>query len=187
MCDIPRVLLSPAESPSLWLLPGLLTRRHGPDLSVSASGTTLTTPQAVLVSNNPYGTADPTGLGRRERLDTGLLGVLGIRVDSAAEAAGLLLDPEPDGLTELTTREVVVTADCAEIEVGLDGEAATLSTPVNCRIAPGTLRVRVPRHRPGVPRSHTPLDWRKLRKLAASVGRTAAPGLPNRSGRSARP
>ena len=28
-------------------------------------------PQAVLVSNNPYGTGDPAGLGRRPRLDLG--------------------------------------------------------------------------------------------------------------------
>lgn len=139
----------------------------------------------MLVSNNPYGTADPTGLGRRERLDTGLLGVVGIRVDSAAEAAGLLLDPEPDGLTVLTARGVVVDADQAEIEVGLDGEATTLPTPVHCRIAPGALRVRVSRHRPGVPEPLPPLDWRQLRKLAASVGRTAVPRRPGHRGKAA--
>ncbi|GAB2998252.1 hypothetical protein GCM10023080_075290 [Streptomyces pseudoechinosporeus] len=167
------------------LLPDLLTRQRGAELTARAADTTLTAPQAVLVSNNPYGTADPTGLGRRERLDTGLLGVLGIRVDSAAEAAGLLLDPEPDGLTVVTAREVVVDADRAEIEVGLDGEATILPTPVHCRIAPGKLRVRVPRQRPGVPQTHPPLDWRQLRKLAASVGRTAAPRRRNRRGKAA--
>ncbi|PAZ10299.1 diacylglycerol kinase [Streptomyces sp. SA15] len=158
------------------LLPDLLTRQRGPELTARTADTTLTAPQAVLVSNNPYLTADPTGLGRRERLDSGQLGVLGIRVDSAAEAAGLLLDPEPEGLAVLTAREVVVDADSPEIEVGLDGEAALLPAPVHCRIAPGALRVRVPRNRPGVPDAPPRLDWRRLRKLAASVGRTAAPG-----------
>ncbi|KUH40212.1 hypothetical protein ATE80_02610 [Streptomyces kanasensis] len=49
-----------------------------------------------------------------------------------------------------------------------------LPSPVRCRTAPGVLRVRVPRHRPGVPEAQPPLDWRRLRKLAAAVGRTAA-------------
>ncbi|MGW0333119.1 diacylglycerol/lipid kinase family protein [Streptomyces sp. NPDC003011] len=155
------------------LLPDLLTRRRGPELTARAGDTTLTAPQAVLVSNNPYGTADPTGFGRRARLDTGLLGVLGLRVDSAAEAAGLLLDPDPAGLAVLTAPEVVVDADAPQIEAGLDGEATTLTTPVHCRIAPAALRVRVPRTRPGVPEPQPPFNWRQLRKLAASVGRTA--------------
>ena len=37
-------------------------------------------PQAVLVSNNPYGTGDIAGLGRRARLDRGVLGVVGVKV-----------------------------------------------------------------------------------------------------------
>lgn len=158
---------------SLELLPDLLTRQQGPRLTARASGTTLTAPHAVLVSNNPYRTDDPFGLGRRDRLDAGVLGVLGIRVDSAAEAAALLLDPAPDGLTILTAREVVIEADRAEIEAGIDGEALVLPAPVHCRIAPGALRVRVPRNRPGVPQPGPRLDWRRLRKLAATVGRTA--------------
>jgi diacylglycerol kinase family enzyme len=158
---------------SLELLPDLLTRQQGPQLTARAAGTTLTAPHAVLVSNNPYRTDDPFGLGRRDRLDAGVLGVLGIRVDSAAEAAALLLDPAPDGLTILTAREVVIEADRAEIEAGIDGEALVLPAPVHCRIAPGALRVRVPRNRPGVPQPGPRLDWRRLRKLAATVGRTA--------------
>ena len=79
------------------------------------------------------------------------------------------------GLTVLTAREVVVDADRPEIEVGVDGEAFVLPTPVRCRIEPGALRVRVPRNRPGVPETKPPMDWRRLRKLAAAVGRTALP------------
>lgn len=160
---------------SLDLLPDLLTRQQGPRLTARAGDSTLADPQAVLVSNNPYRTDDPFGFGRRERLDSAALGVLGVRVDSAAEAAALLLDPEPDGLTILTAPEVVIEADRAEIEVGLDGEALVLPTPVHCRIHPGALRVRLPRKRPGVPKRQPRLDWRRLRKLAVTVGRTAAP------------
>ncbi|MFI6207674.1 diacylglycerol/lipid kinase family protein [Streptomyces sp. NPDC051041] len=169
---------------SLELLPDLLTHQQGPRLTVRAGGTTLTDPQAVLVSNNPYRTGDPFGFGRRERLDSGALGVLGLRVDSAAAAAALLLAPEPESLTVLTAREVVVEADRPEIEVGIDGEARVLPTPVRCRIAPRALRVRVPRHRPGVQPPRPPLDWRRLRKLATTVGRTA---LPRRLERPPRP
>ncbi|RXS67833.1 hypothetical protein EST54_10935 [Streptomyces sioyaensis] len=49
----------------------------------------------------------------------------------------------------------------------LDGEAVTLPTPVRCRISPGTLRVRVPRHRPGAP----------ARRAAAGLGHHPAGGL----------
>jgi len=161
---------------ALELLPDLLSREQGARLTARAAGVTLTDPQAVLVSNNAYRTGDPLGLGRRDRLDTGLLGVLSVRVDSAAEAARLLLPPETTGLAVLTAREVIVEADRPEVEVGVDGEAMTLPVPVHCRIAPSALRVRVPRHRPGVPTPQPRLDWRRLRKLAATVGRTAAPG-----------
>jgi len=75
----------------------------------------------------------------------------------------------------LTAREVVVDSDRPEVEVGVDGEALLLPTPVRCRIEPGALRVRVPGNRPGVPETKPPLDWRRLRKLAAAVGRTALP------------
>ncbi len=158
---------------SLELLPDLLTRQQGARLTARAADRTLDAPHAVLVSNNPYRTDDPFGLGRRDRLDAAVLGVLGIRVDNAAEAAGLLLDPAPGGLTILTAPHVVVEADRPEIEAGIDGEALVLPTPVHCRIAPGALRVRVPRKRPGTPQPVPRLDWRRLRKLAATVGRTA--------------
>ncbi|MFE7272596.1 diacylglycerol/lipid kinase family protein [Streptomyces sp. NPDC057623] len=159
---------------SLELLPDLLTRQQGPRLTARAADRTLDAPHALLVSNNPYRTDDPFGLGRRDRLDAAVLGVLGIRVDNAAEAAGLLLDPAPGGLTILTAPEVVIEADRPEIEAGIDGEALVLPAPVHCRIAPGVLRVRVPRRRPGTPQPVPRMDWRRLRKLAATVGRTAA-------------
>ncbi|MEV0375302.1 diacylglycerol kinase family protein [Streptomyces sp. NPDC050636] len=152
---------------TLQLLPDLLTHQSGPRLTVRAEGVVIDGPQAVLVSNNPYRMGDRAGTGRRERLDSGVLGVLGIKVDSAAQAAGMLRGHQAPGLTALTTRELVVDADEPEVPVGLDGEAVTLPTPVRCRIEPGALRVRVPRRRPGVPRTKPPVDWRRLLKLAA--------------------
>jgi hypothetical protein len=67
---------------------------------------------------------------------------------------------------------VVDDAALREIEGGVDGEALVLPTPVHCRIAPGALRVRVPRKRPGVPTAQPRLNWRRLRKLAGPAGRT---------------
>ncbi|MFE3865564.1 diacylglycerol/lipid kinase family protein [Streptomyces goshikiensis] len=160
----------------LEMLPGLLAQESGARLSVRGDGPVLDAPQAVLVSNNPYQRGDSAGLGRRERLDTGELGVLGVHVGSAAEAAELLLrgGQQGRGLTETTAREVVVDADAPVIPVGVDGEALTLPTPVRCRLAPGALRVRVPRHRPGVRLGPPPMDWRRVRRLALTMGRAAA-------------
>ena len=157
----------------LQQLPDLLTHRSGPRLSVRAGHVLMTAPQAVLVSNNPYQVGDAAGLGRRAQLDSGALGVLGVNVDNAAQAVDLLRGRHARGLTALTADEVVVDADAPEIAVGVDGEALLLSTPVTCRIAPGSLRVRVPLDRPGVPRANPPTDWRALRRLALTR-RTAA-------------
>ncbi|OKI54428.1 diacylglycerol/lipid kinase family protein [Streptomyces sp. MJM1172] len=160
----------------LEMLPDLLAQESGARLSVRGDGPVLDAPQAVLVSNNPYQRGDSAGLGRRERLDTGELGVLGVHVGSAAEAAELLLrgGQQGRGLTETTAREVVVDADAPVIPVGVDGEALTLPTPVRCRLAPGALRVHVPRHRPGVRLGAPPMDWRRVRRLALTMGRAAA-------------
>ncbi|MFJ9466240.1 diacylglycerol/lipid kinase family protein [Streptomyces caniferus] len=157
----------------LEMLPDLLTHQRGPRLTVRAAGTVIDAPQAVLVSNNPYRMGDPAGLGRREDLDAGVLGVLGITVDNAAQAAGILRGRHGTGLTALTAGEVVVDADEPEIQAGVDGEALVLPTPVHCWIRPRALRVRVPRHRPGVPRAKPAMNWRRLRGLALTRERPA--------------
>ncbi|MFE0251142.1 diacylglycerol/lipid kinase family protein [Streptomyces sp. NPDC059010] len=147
-------------------LPELLTHQVGPRLTVSAGDSVIDAPQGVLISNNPYQLGDAAGLGRRARLDSGVLGVLGVKVDNAAQAAGLLRGGHARGLTLLTESEVVVDSDAPDVPVGVDGEALQLRTPVTCRIAPGALRVRVPRERPGVPEARPRVDWRALGRLA---------------------
>ncbi|MEU8828129.1 diacylglycerol kinase family protein [Streptomyces sp. NPDC048636] len=160
---------------TLDLLPDLLTHHTGPRLTVRARDRVIEGPQAVLVSNNPYRMGDPAGLGRRDRLDSGVLGVLAATVDSAAQAAGMLRGRHAPGLTSLTVHEVVVEADDPTVQVGVDGEALTLPAPVRCRIAPRALRLRLPRHRPGTPSRKPPMDWRRVRQLALNLGRTARP------------
>jgi len=155
---------------TLQTLPDLLSGHRGAKLTAQAGDTTVTGPQAVLVSNNPYEVSDIAGLGRRARLDTGTLGFIAVTVNNALQAVMLLRGAQGQGLTVLKADEVVVDADTTEIPVGIDGETVMMPTPVRCAIRPKALRVRVPRHRPGdvaaapEPRFH----WSRLTKLAFS-------------------
>ena len=151
---------------TLNTLPDLLQGHRGAHLRVQADGTQIDAPQALLVSNNPYGTGDLAGLGRRARLDRGILGVVGITVSNAAQAAGLLRGRHAAGLKVLTTKQIEITADTPKIPVGVDGESILMSTPVTCTVSPGALRVWVPRDRPGVPAPTPPVNWARLRHLA---------------------
>ena len=152
---------------TLQMLPDLLKGHHGAHLSAQAAGTRIEGPQALLVSNDPYGMGDVAGLGRRARLDAGTLGVVAVQVDSARQAAGLLRRGHGHGLTVLTAEQVTVDADTPEIPVGIDGETVMLPTPVRCTIQPRALRVVVPKERPGVPAPKPPLEWPRLRQLAS--------------------
>jgi diacylglycerol kinase family enzyme len=154
---------------TLDLLPDLLSGQRGTQLTAVAGDRRVTGPQAVLVANNPYGTGDLAGLGRRERLDKGVLGVVGIRVANARQAAGLLRGARSGGLSLTLATEVVIDGDTPEIAVGVDGEALSLPRPVRCAIRPGALRVRVPRQRPGVAAVHAPMNWARLRQLALAA------------------
>jgi diacylglycerol kinase family enzyme len=158
---------------ALEMLPDLLTGHRGPRLTVSVDGeVVLDGPQAVLVSNNPYEIGDIAGLGRRMRLDSGVLGVVGVKVQTGVQAAGLLRRSQRlRYITMLTAREVVIDADADSIPVGIDGESVLLPTPVRCTIRPLCLRVRVPASRPGVPEPRPPMNWSRLRRHALTFAR----------------
>ena len=147
---------------TLELLPDLLLGEKGATLTARAGDTRFTSPQALLVSNNPYGTGDIAGLGRRARLDGGVLGAVGVVVNNAAQAAGLLRGRRAAGLTQATAAEVVVDADRPTIPAGIDGEALVLPVPVECVVRPRALRVLVPRHRPGMRAARPRVEWRRL-------------------------
>jgi len=162
---------------TLDLLPALLARDAEPRLRARAGATVIEAPQALLVSNNPYALRDIAGLGRRSRLDRGVLGVVAVRVASTAQAVGLLRGRSSAGLRLLLSPSVLVEADAPTVPVGVDGEALTLPTPVRCTIRPSALRVRVPRHRPGVPPSVEGVSWARVLRLAGSRGHSApSPG-----------
>lgn len=150
----------------LRLLPDLLAGHTGHQLVARIDGTTVVGPQAILVSNNPYGTSDLAGLNRRDRLDRGVLGAVTVSVANTRDAVGLLRRTRSRGLTQHTTARVDVDTDATQLPVGVDGESRRLDTPVRCVIEPGALRVWVPRDRPGTPPARPTIDWLRLRELA---------------------
>jgi diacylglycerol kinase family enzyme len=152
---------------TLDTLPDLLRGQRGARLVADLGDVVVDQPQALLISNNPYEASDLVGLGRRARLDRGVLGVLALRVDSARQAVALVNRAHERGLQRAEAREVLVRSDEAAIPVGIDGETVRLSTPVRCSVRPGALRVRLPRNRPGIRPPRGRLDWAALWTLAA--------------------
>ena len=152
---------------TLDVLPDLLSGAKGPQLRLDVDGIVVDHPQAVLVSDNPYGMGDLAGLGRRARLDTGRLGVVSVTAGSARQAVGLLRGATRHGVVATTAPEVVISSDAPEIPVGIDGESVMVPTPVRCSVRPRALRVRVPRVRPGVPPRRPTWSWAELLRLAS--------------------
>jgi diacylglycerol kinase family enzyme len=163
---------------ALDALPELLFSYAGDRIDALVGDTRLEGQQALLVSNNAYSVPGMTSAGgRRPRLDMGTLGVVGVRVTSAAQAAGVVLrGTSAVGLQVLNASQVTVTAKASHIAVGIDGEALSLPTPVTCTINPRSLRVLVPRNRPGSPLSGPPLTWSTLFALAFGRGLPASNG-----------
>ncbi len=153
---------------ALDLMPDLLAREETRWIEARVDGTPLAPQQALLISNNPYTSPDGlTGGDRRPRLDTGELGVLGIRVEDAAHAADLAVrGSQSTGLTVTTAHYTEVTSDAPEIPVAVDGESLHLPPPVTCSLRPGALRVLLPRDRPANTAPVPPVTMRRLIDLA---------------------
>lgn len=86
----------------------------------------------VLVANNAY-TLETFALGERERLDEGTLCLY--------VACGML----PRHWDERRAERLVVDAADAELPAAIDGEPERLATPIELRIDPLALRLRLPR------------------------------------------
>jgi diacylglycerol kinase family enzyme len=100
---------------------------------------------AVLVSNNRYRLGRAVGSGTRPRIDDGLLGITVVGAVSWRDEEGRSLQrpwrewPAP---TFRVDSEQPVAA-------GIDGESLVLEAPLDFRVRPGVLRVRVARKHPG--------------------------------------
>jgi diacylglycerol kinase family enzyme len=112
-------------------------------------------PDLILVSNNVYKLEGLGGLGTRAHLDEGVLGVIVVEVHNGAELAQLVSlstagrGSAYSGWYEWTTTFLEVRSG-KPIDLGIDGEAVTLDSPVRLEIQPGALRVRIAPHHPGV-------------------------------------
>ncbi|MCW0214671.1 MAG: diacylglycerol kinase family protein, partial [Pseudonocardia sp.] len=110
----------------------------------------------LLVSNGVYRLDSLNGFGTRERIDTGVLGIVTVTVDRARDLPVLLAAESSghldrfSGYRSWTTPEFRVDSPDELVDVGVDGEALRLPPPLVFRSLPGALRVRVPRGAPGV-------------------------------------
>jgi diacylglycerol kinase family enzyme len=134
------------------MLPDLLGADSTPiDLSFQApDGSLCSDAPLVLVSNNPYQLTHMAGAGTRERIDTGMLGVVAARVRSSADISKLLA-LELAGQASRFQGLICWSAPSFEVRsierlaIGLDGEALMLQPPLHFESLPGALRVRLPR------------------------------------------
>ncbi|MFF9623214.1 diacylglycerol/lipid kinase family protein [Streptomyces griseosporeus] len=124
----------------LKLMPDLLAREGARRLDARVDGTRLADQQALLISNNQYVSPDElSGGGRRPVLDDGDLGVIGIRVENAAQAAELALrGTQAPGLTVTTARRVEVTGGGRQLGEATGGEGAQIP------VATGREEARIP-------------------------------------------
>ncbi len=108
----------------------------------------------MLISNNPYKLDRIGGFGSRARMDVGKLGVVVVKVRSAADVAELVAAQTAGTVSryrgwrewEADTFEVL---SGEPIEAGVDGEALRFDSPLRFEILPGALRVRIAPHHPG--------------------------------------
>ena len=109
----------------------------------------------ILVSNNPYQLTQIGGRATRARMDSGLLGLVTVRIDDPSYIAELVAFQSVGqirrfrGWLEWTGSTFTVDSH-GSIEAGIDGEALVLEAPLEFTSMPGALRVRVPHHAPGL-------------------------------------
>ncbi len=138
------------------MLPQLLGPESKPfDLRYAApAGNRHEEADLMLISNNRYRLDRIGGFGSRARMDTGKLGVVVVKVRSAADVAELVA-AQTAGTVSRYPGWREWEADAFEvrsgetIEAGVDGEALRFDSPLRFEIVPGALRVRVAPHHPG--------------------------------------
>jgi diacylglycerol kinase family enzyme len=108
----------------------------------------------MLISNNLYKLDRIGGFGSRPRMDAGKLGVVVVKVRTAADVAELVAAQTAGtvsrypGWREWEADEFEVRSG-ESIEAGVDGEALRFDSPLRFEIVPGALRVRVAPDHPG--------------------------------------
>jgi diacylglycerol kinase family enzyme len=104
----------------------------------------------VLVSNNPYVWSGPPDFGRRQRLDSGTIGVLAVGLPGQDETLSVADLLRRRAFQEWSAPELRVDSPHDSVSVGIDGESLELPTPIVIRQQPRGLRLLLPRGaRPG--------------------------------------
>jgi hypothetical protein len=131
---------------------------------------------AILVSNNPYRLGRALGSGTRPRLDGAELGVT---VLAPALSNGEGGTSWKLAMQQWGTPDFGISADSA-VAAGIDGEATHLDPPLQFRIRPGVLRVRIAPQHPGASPSALEPDtpWRTIETLATFVLHGGPSDLP---------
>jgi diacylglycerol kinase family enzyme len=157
------------------LLPDLLGPGARPlDLRYRGPDAEYPTAHLILVSNDPYQLDSLGGLGTREHLDLGVLGIVAARIDgpgqarrfAALEAAGEVR--RFPGWQEWNAPRFEVGSG-GPVEIGIDGESMTMDPPLVFESLPGALTVRLPRRaarRPPAARAARLLSGSTLTELA---------------------
>jgi diacylglycerol kinase family enzyme len=144
-------------------------RFQGPD------GEGRETAHVILVSNNPYRLEGVGGVGSREHMDTGELGIVALSVNGAGDVLRLLGPSGGSAWEEWTAPEFQIDSG-EKVEAGIDGEALVLDPPLRFTCRQGALRVRIARSAPGVSAAgaNPKLSWRTIRGLVRTAfGRPA--------------
>jgi len=134
-------LLGPGTRPFPLRFPGPVGERY-------------TAAHVLQISNNPYG-SPPGSIARRPHMDSGRLGVLAVELADPAAVKAFRAAAEArsaerlPGVRTWAVTEFEVDADGA-LDLGIDGEAVRMAPPLRFTIHPRALRVRVPRHAPGL-------------------------------------
>ncbi len=188
-----RIVQSPGyRDAKLRTAGAMLPELEGPDarpfgLVFSApDGREVASADVVQVSNNPYVVHRLAGFGSRVSLCTGLLGIVSLHIGSptamaqllAAEAAGRAQHLR--GWLEWSAKSFQVRAE-HPVPAGIDGEALELPPPLQFRVLPEAVRVRIPTHAPGLSpaaRSLRSPTWtmKALWRVARGYPATAAGG-----------
>jgi diacylglycerol kinase family enzyme len=113
------------------------------------SGEPALTSQLILISNNPYNLHDLRGGGTRPRMDAGVLGIMSLMVRGATDMQKLVALESIGQVGQFGGWQEWVAPDfevrsAKPVEIGVDGEALTLDPPLQFRIRPGALTVRLP-------------------------------------------
>ena len=128
---------------------------HGFDLQYTGpGGNQHEVADLMLISNNRYKLDRIGGFGSRVRMDTGKLGIVVVKVRTAADVAELVAAQTAGtvsrfhGWREWEADSFEVRSG-ESIEAGVDGEALLFDSPLRFEIVPGAFRVRVAPHHPG--------------------------------------